>query len=177
MDTRGAERPGTTTRRAARDRTTLAGIVNEVEQLLATSSELTALRFLNERTRFRFTGVYRAEPPMLRNVWLFDRENPRVNVSGAVARLDETYCAITCGTGVPFATRDASNDDRLRAHAARESVLSYGGVPIRAEGGQPWGTLCHFDVRPRLLPATELALLEAVAPLFARRVSEGEGRH
>jgi GAF domain-containing protein len=128
---------------------------------------LDALGYLNERTRYRFTGLYRADPPLLRNVGLFDRENPDIDVSGAVTKLDETYCSITCATAKPFTTMDAPHDERLVTHAARDSVLCYAGVPIRLEGGRPWGTLCHFDLRPRLLSADELRALETVAPIVA----------
>ena len=41
-----------------------------------------ALGYLNERTRYRFTGLYRADPPLLRNIGLFDRENPDIDASG-----------------------------------------------------------------------------------------------
>lgn len=149
-----------------------ARVVAQCSLALASGGLLAALRVLNERTRFRFTGVYRAEPPMLRNVELFDRENPTLNVSGESTPLAETYCGITCGGGAPFSTPDAQRDARLAMHAARDSVLSYGGVPIRMDSGIPWGTLCHFDVRPRLLPPAELAVLESVAGVIARWLRE-----
>ncbi len=132
-----------------------------------------ALGALNARTRYRFTGLYKAEPPLLHNVALFDRENPSVAASGAVARLEETYCSITRDTGAPFSTNDAQRDDRLVGHAARDSVLCYSGVPIRLDSGVPWGTLCHFDLRPRLLPADELAVLRSVAPVVAEWLATG----
>ena len=124
-----------------------------------------ALGYRNERTRYRFTGLYRADPPLLRNVGLFDRENPRIDPSGAVTKLNETYCSITCDTARPFFTPDAAHDERLVAHAARDSVLCYTGVPILRANGQPWGSLCHFDLRPRLLPRDELGALSSVAPV------------
>ena len=71
---------------------------------------LAALGYLNERTRYRFTGLYHAEPPLLHNVALFDRENPDLDGSGAVAKLDETYCSITCRTASPFSTDDARRE-------------------------------------------------------------------
>lgn len=141
-------------------------VVHEVGSILARSGALRALQFLNARTRFRYTGIYRIEPPNLRNLYLTDRENPTLNVSGKVCPLDETYCGITCAQESPFSTPDARRDERLVAHPARESVLSYGGVPLRATTGRAWGTLCHFDLRPRLLPASELTVLQEAAPLF-----------
>lgn len=150
----------------------LASVVTQCAAELQRSGVLAALAFLNERTRFRYTGVYHADPPVLRNVQLFDRENPRLNLSGEVVQLDETYCGMTRETNAPVTIADSLQDPRLRAHAARESVLSYGGVPIRLNNGRPWGTLCHFDVRPRLLSPAELHILEAAAPLFARWLTE-----
>jgi GAF domain-containing protein len=124
-----------------------------------------ALEFLNGRTRFRFSGIYRVNPPHLCNVVLFDRENPQMNLSGEVTRLDDTYCALVNASG-PFETADSLSDHRLLDHASRSSVISYAGVPLRLSNGHVWGTLCHFDVRPRLLPEGERSVLESVAPLL-----------
>ena len=139
---------------------------------LKADGALAALRYLNLRTRFRYTGVYHVEPPLLRNLYLFDRENPHLNVSGEIAPLEVTYCGIGLATNAPFATTDAPQDERLLHHAARESIISYSGVPIRLTNGQAWGSLCHFDVRPRLLSAEELRLLEATAELLGHWVAE-----
>jgi hypothetical protein len=150
----------------------LADVVARCAAALQAGGILAALRFLNARTRFRYTGIYGADPPVLRNLHLFDRENPELNLSGDVAPLSETYCGITYGTNAPFATADALGDPRLHTHAARESVLSYCGVPLREDSGRPRGSLCHFDVRPRLAPATEQRTLETVAPLLLRWLAE-----
>ena len=147
-----------------RDATTRR-VVREVRARLSGDGVLAALAWLNARTRFRFTGLYRAEPPLLRNLYLVDRENPALNVSGEACLLDDTYCAITCTRDADFTTSDARRDARLAEHPARRSVISYAGVPVRLTGGVQ-GTLCHYDLRPRLLPPTELAHLDAVASVF-----------
>lgn len=139
--------------------------------VLVSAGPIAALRFLNARTRFRFTGVYRVEPPLLRNVYLYDRENPTLNVSGDVSRLDDTFCALVWREDRPFATPDAPEDERLVSHSARERVQSYCGVPIRLASGCVSGTLCHFDVRPRLLPPSELEVLQLVASRFGDRLT------
>lgn len=158
-------RADTATRGAVAASTTkLADILTE---LLSDEGIHAALRCLNARTRFRFTGLYHAEPPLLRNVHLFDRENPTLHISGAVCLIDGTPCSIVCATRAPFGTGDALRDPRLGQHAMRDTVLSYAGVPIRMADGRVWGTLCHFDVRPRLLPPAELPVLEALTPVFA----------
>ena len=152
--------------------TTLESVVARCAEELRTGGPSAALAYLNGRTRFRYTGMYQVDPPMLRNVHLFDRENPDLNVSGTVAPLDETYCGISYRTNEAFSTPDALHDARLRSHAARESVLSYDGVPIRMQNGLPSGSLCHYDIRPRLLSSAEQHILEAVSPMFARWLAE-----
>ena len=150
--------------RAAGERATCAA---HFAHLLNDRGLRVALGYLNERTRYRFTGLYRADPPLLRNIGLFDRENPDIDGSGAVTTLDETYCSITSSTAAPFTVHDAPNDERLVGHAARDSVVSYVGVPVRLLSGQSWGTLCHFDLRPRLLAGDELGALTTMAPVLA----------
>lgn len=140
--------------------------------MLARNDIHAVLEALNHRTRFRFTGVYQVIPPRLRNVHLFDRENPRLNVSGDITSLDIGYCGITCGSGQPFLTGDARRDPRLRTHPARTSMISYVGVPIRTNDGIAWGTLCHFDMRPRLIPVAEIPILTAVSALLAEWVRQ-----
>ena len=152
--------------------TPFAGVAMRCAAELRAGGMVAALRYLNARTRFRFTGVYRADPPVLRNLYLFDRENPALNVCGDVVPLTGTYCAIAYGDNEPFTTDDAQRDERLRAHPARESVLSYCGVPLRDDRGRAWGTLCHYDVRPRLLSLPERHVLEDVAPLLVRWLAE-----
>lgn len=146
----------------------VAAIMSGCENSLREAGIIGALRFLNGRTRYRYTGLYHVEPPFLRNVQLFDRENPALNVSGELKPLHETYCAIVRDTNDTVLIADALADARFVAHPARESVLSYCGVAIRTEDGQPCGSLCHFDVRPRLLSVQESHVLEGAAPLFAR---------
>jgi GAF domain-containing protein len=144
----------------------------ECTEIVESSGIETAVAWLNARTRFRFTGIYRVDPPHLRNVVLFDRENPNLNVSGEVTRLNDTYCAIVYGEG-PFSTADSARDERLTGHPSRESVISYAGVPLRLENGHVWGTLCHFDVKPRLLKPEERAVLESVASVFLASLPTG----
>jgi len=154
------------------DTDAVAVIMSGCENSLRNAGVMGALRFLNGRTRYRYTGLYHAEPPFLRNVQLFDRENPTLNVSGELKPLHETYCGIVRDTNDTVLIADALADARFIAHPARESVLSYCGVAIRTEDGQACGSLCHFDVRPRLLSVRETQVLEGAAPLFARWLSD-----
>lgn len=138
-------------------------IVEAAEEILETEGVRAALRFLNSRAPHRFTGVYRPEPPVLRSVLLFDRENPGL-LAGTDAPLRETYCSVVAGTGAPFATADSDEDERVSGHPAGDTVRAYSGVPLRDASGATLGTLCHFDVVPRPIPEDELALMQELAP-------------
>jgi GAF domain-containing protein len=162
---------GLAARQMANEVASAEAMARECVRMLEQSGPMTVLRVLNSRTRFRFSGIYRADPPLLRNLFMYDRENPTLNVSGEVSHLDETYCALVCGDERPFATESSAADVRLVQHAARECVRSYCGVPIRSASGRVWGTLCHYDVRPRLVQSTEIAVLERVAALLTSRLT------
>ena len=141
----------------------LYATMGELEDVLSAEGVRGVLRFLNARAPHRFTGIYRLDPPMLRNVLLYDRQNPMLQ-AGADAPLRETYCSISGGQAVPFSTADAGQDARLEQHPARESTLSYCGVPLLDHSGQAVGTLCHFDLVPQPVPEAEIRVLEAAAP-------------
>jgi GAF domain-containing protein len=146
-------------------------VVDRFAAILAQDGLHAALAFLNARIRHRFTGVYRFDPPVLRNLALFDRENPTLALGGDTP-MRETYCSLVGEAAAPFATNDAGDDERLLAHPARESVIAYCGVPLVAEDGSAFGSLCHFDFRPRLAPMSEIPLLERAAQLVMRVVAQ-----
>lgn len=127
-----------TTRRRAPSAAVTDRVVAELRPMLERYGVAALLALLNARTRYRFTGVYRMEPPLLRNVHLYDRENPSLDGSGG--------------------------SDPLVAPGAMLSSL---GVPIRGADGRVSGTLCHFDCRPRLVPFGEEVVLARAATTFA----------
>jgi GAF domain-containing protein len=133
-----------------------------------------ALGFLNGRTRYRFTGIYRCDPPALVIRSLYDRENPMLEHSGEIRELDGTFCSIVVATGRPFSTRDAPVDPLTLGYRVRREVTSYCGVPIRMRSGQVAGVLCHYDLRLRLPPEGEVTVLESVAPYLAEYVQRKE---
>lgn len=147
-----------------------------IEQLVLRCAEMieadgihAALACLNRRTRHRYTGLYRFEPPILHNLWLFDRENPHL-LCGGDTPMAETYCSLVGAARAPFETSDATQDPRVRDHPARDSVIAYCGAPLIDREGTCFGSLCHFDLRPRIVPPGERLLLSEVAPLFAAAV-------
>ncbi len=125
---------------------------------------LAALRLLNARTPFRFTGVYRFDGPMLRNVALFDRWTPE-QTRGDDAPMNETFCAITGQMDEPLEVTDGHHDTRFPWMQAN-AVESYCGTPIHDTAGSAIGTLCHFDLKPCQSVSSELPLLAQAATLF-----------
>jgi GAF domain-containing protein len=148
----------------------LDALVSRFATLLEHEGLHAALGFLNARTRHRFTGVYRFDPPMLRNLAMYDRENPKLKLGGDTP-MRETYCSLVGARAAPFTTGDARRDVRLIEHPARQSVLTYCGVPLLADDGLCFGSLCHFDVRPRVASVEDIPLLERAASQVMRVVA------
>ena len=145
-------------------------LADAFRQVLEEEGLPAALRFLNARTRHRFTALYRFEASWLRNVCMVDRENPGLVVS-ADCPIRESYCSYIHDDEREFAVEDASLDVRVLAHPKRAALLAYCGVPVFDERGGCVGTLCHFDPRPRLAPTGELPLLELAASMLGRHVT------
>lgn len=171
----GAAYQGTQTGTAGRERggvvqtTGHAGLA-EIASMLARGELRSALAKLNARTNLRFTGVYRFEPPLLRSVVLFDRENPTLPLGGDAAPLDDTFCSIVRATGSPQLIDNVEARAEHAARAERSGVLAYCGVPLMESNGEAFGTLCHFDLRPRITPAAEIDALVHLAPAVMRAV-------
>lgn len=145
-------------------------VLQEVEAQLDQGDLHGALATLNRLSPFRFTGIYRVDPPTLRNVALYDRDNPSLKI-GSDAPLLATYCSITAGGNEPFRSLDTMADPRLTEHEARETTLAYEGVPLTDEEGRAFGTLCNFDVTSRPDAEENTALLARIAPKVARVLS------
>ena len=126
----------------------------------------TALGYLNSRTRFRYTGAYRFAAPLLCSIEIYDRENPTLRLCAEV-EMKTTYCSIVGVHHEALAVDDAEHDGRVSTHPARERFAAYCGVPLRGPEGQPFGTLCHYDPRPRIGSSDQITLLERVAPLVS----------
>ena len=146
----------------------MSGALGEFVEAMQRGGVHEVLRLLNARTTHRFTGLYRLDGDMLRNVALYDRVHPEQR-RGADSPLQETYCSIVGELG-RFATADSTSDPALAEHAARTTVLSYCGALVRDADGAPAGTLCHFDTEPRKVPSAEIALMERVTGLLATSV-------
>lgn len=117
-----------------------------------------ALNYLNSRTPHRYTGIFRFDGDTLRNEVLFDRNQLAVR-RGDDVPLAVTYCSLVGRTQAPVQILDAATDPF--AQSIRTSVVSYCGVLMRDAQGQPYGTLCHYDMQRCQERTTDLPLLEA----------------
>jgi hypothetical protein len=130
-----------------------------------------ALANLNGRTPYRFTGVYRFDGDMLRNVQLFDRWHPG-EAQGADAPMRETFCALVKQVGDVLAVTDGRSDERF-PWMMDNAVVCYCGALIRDDEGEAYGTLCHFDLQRCEPPGSELSVLRAAAPFVYAHLTAG----
>jgi hypothetical protein len=139
----------------------------QVASVLETHGLHAALHLLNQRTPHRFTGVYRYDGDMLRNVMLFDQHAPEL-LFGGDAPLGETYCALVPQHGGALEFADARADTRVVERSAVTPVISYCGVQLFDDEGAPFGTLCHFDMLPCEQRIGDIEMLAGLAPQLAR---------
>lgn len=123
-----------------------------------------ALRYLNSRTPHRFTGVYRYDSEMLRNMVLFDRFEPE-KLRGIDIPMAAAYCAYVGRSREPLEFADARGDARF-PYLPGSPVVCYSGVLISMPEGEPYGTLCHYDVQRCQTRTSDIPLLKAAAPLI-----------
>ena len=123
-----------------------------------------ALRYLNSRTPHRFTGVYRYDGEMLRSMALFDRFEAEKQ-RGIDIPMADAYCSNVGRNRQPLEFADAKGDGRF-PYLPGSPVVCYSGVLISSPEGVPYGTLCHYDIRPCETRMSDIPLLKAAAPLF-----------
>ncbi|AYA37177.1 hypothetical protein D3Y59_09010 [Hymenobacter oligotrophus] len=138
--------------------------VSEFAEVLRQRGLHAALEYLNNRTPHRYTGIFRFDGATLRNEALFDRYNPTLQ-KGGDAPMEATYCSLVGQQQQPLEINDASTDVRVKG-IVETPVVSYCGVLIRDAQGQPYGTLCHYDMQRCQERSTDVPLLEAAARLF-----------
>jgi len=139
---------------------------------VASSEGLRALLLrLNERVAHRYTAIYRLNGEMLQCVHLIDKTGAVQPGFLAEVSLQDSFCQFVFRDGV-FQTENSAFDHRLDGHPYQGVVVSYHAIPLVAEGGTLFGTLCHLDTVPCDLPERELAFLQRVAaglPAFLER--------
>ena len=120
------------------------------------------LKFLNARTGYRYTAIYRFEGAMMRNIYLYDRQGEAVSDFAKVP-LGDSFCQFVMAEG-GFYTPDSSQDERLLGHSYQGVLNAYFGLPLSRKPGTIYGTFCHFDFKPLLIDDSEIEFLQSVTP-------------
>ncbi len=127
-----------------------------------------ALAYLNSRTDFRYTAIYRLQGGMMRNICLFDRRGEDVSNLTEVP-LGDSFCQFVIRDD-GFRTANSADDARLDGHVYQGVLNSYFGLPLSSQPGTIYGTLCHFDFDPKQIADSEVPFLESVRPLLMARL-------
>jgi hypothetical protein len=133
-----------------------------------------ALAYLNNRTPHRFTGIYRYDGTTLRNIFLYDKFDNGVQ-RGDDAPMEATYCSLVVAGGGSLEIMDASTDERVMG-VVITPVVSYCGVLLVDRDGEPFGTLCHFDLNRCEARTGDLPLLKAASEMlfpYAEKAEKG----
>lgn len=149
------------------------GPVEIFRETLKEGGVRTALKFINSRSRHRFTSIYRFDGSTLHNLYLYDRANPDFGLFPD-APLAESYCSIVNETATAFVTQDSLRDTRVGEHPKRELILSYCGIPLFQTDGALFGTLCHFDFLPHEIAQSEVEFLKVIAPYLMSEIERSE---
>lgn len=145
---------------------TIARDIRQFQNALAGLGAPAALAYLNAGVDHRYTAAYRLADQKFENVFLHDKQGEVVPEFLAVVPFEESFCQFVLRDG-SFSTSDSAADRRLDGHLYQGVVVCYHGVPIADDARQLLGTLCHFDVAERPLPASEYELLEKAALALA----------
>jgi len=134
----------------------------KLERVLQEQGVVAGLRLLNGRAPHRFTGIYRFSPTILVNVFLVDAFVPETERGNDVA-LEDAYCVLLADRRqISFREPEGSPCTIL----GTSPVVSYCGVLLVRANGEPYGSLCHFDLKRCQRPLTEMPFLELAAPKF-----------
>ena len=124
-----------------------------------------ALDFLNERTGYRFTFIYKCEPPFARRVLVYDRTSQYIS-SRDLVPLSQTFFELMVTEPV-FATADGLLDERSCLHPARMHFRGFCGIQLRYDDGRLYGWLAHAHPGAMEVPHQETDFLQQVgAPLM-----------
>lgn len=137
--------------------------LTEFKEALETSGISGALNYLNSRTPHRYTGIYKYSGDTLLNVVLYDKFESAIT-KGEDAPLSVTYCSLL-EKKLALEITDSTEDERVKDKIITP-VVSYCGVLIRDDAGNPFGTLCHFDLKRCQERTTDFPLLESAAKIL-----------
>lgn len=145
---------------------------NRLRQVLTTRGIGALLHYLNERTAYRYTGVFQFEGADVRNLFLHDRTNQEAPL------LDRSPMPACPAARPPLAPIESLRLGRIpplpqqpRDGGAHSIAPGYCGHPIVVGTDRLFGSIAHFDPMPRELDSRELRLLEVAAGLVGEHLS------
>ena len=101
----------------------------------------------------------------------------RVGLDACETGRDVSFCAHAILQADIFVIPDARADERFADNplvTAPPHVIFYAGAPLAMPNGYAVGTLCLIDHQPRILDATELAILSTLRDLLLEELSNRE---
>lgn len=98
----------------------------------------------------------------------------RVGLSVCETSRDISFCGHAIAGHGPLVVEDALRDPRFADNPlvlGEPHIRFYAGAPLLAPGGQPVGTLCLIDTRPRFPDSIDLAVLRALRQLVQEELT------
>ncbi|MBA3592767.1 MAG: hypothetical protein H0W47_03075 [Polaromonas sp.] len=120
-----------------------------------------ALDFLNTRTDYRFTFIYKSEPPFARRVLVHDRELLYIPSRERVP-VEQTFFNFMLTEPV-FVTADGLRDERSCQHPGRAHFRGFCGVQLLHSDGRHYGWLAHANPGALAIAEHEAGFLRLVA--------------
>lgn len=143
----------------------LAAEVESFRDVLLVGGLGVALDFLNTRTGYRFTFVYKSEPGFARRVMVHDRESLYISSRDPVP-VTQTFFEFML-TEPAFSTADGLLDPRSCQHPARTHFRGFCGVRLLYADGRHYGWLAHASPGAVAVPEHETDFLHlAAVPLM-----------
>ncbi len=139
----------------------LAAEVDSFRDVLLVGGLGVALDFLNTRTGYRFTFVYKSEPGFARRVMVHDRESLYISSRDPVP-VTQTFFEFML-TEPAFSTADGLLDERSCQHPARTHFRGFCGVRLLYADGRHFGWLAHASPGAFPVPPDEATFLHLVA--------------
>jgi GAF domain-containing protein len=92
--------------------------------------------------------------------------------------IDMSVCQYIIANGQPIILEDAKVDPVFKNHPAVRSgaVAAYLGAPLIDPDGNAIGTLCVFDIKPRLWSTDHVQNLTDIAELLMEHVTDSGSR-
>ena len=142
-----------------------AAEIDSFKEVLLVGGLAAALDFLNTRTGYRFTFIYKSEPPHARRVMVHDRDLLYIPSRDLVSITQPFFeCMLTEPV---FATADSLVDERSCLPPARTHFRGFCGIQLLYADGRHFGWLAHASPGALAVPEHETGFLQlAAVPLM-----------